>query len=69
MVVSAPGKRFSGDNKITDLLYLCYAHIQYGVDYTNMLQLIKERYKEIVDGLRDGSVTLEQLLAPSGENG
>ena len=51
VVVSAPGKRFSGDNKITDLLYLCYAHIQYGVDYTNMLQLIKERYKEIVDGL------------------
>ena len=27
------------------------------------------RIQEIVDGLRDGSVTLEQLLAPSGENG
>lgn len=51
IVVSAPGKRFSEDNKLTDLLYLCYAHIQYGVDYSNMLQLIKNRYKEIVDGL------------------
>ena len=24
IVVSAPGKRFEGDNKITDLLYLCH---------------------------------------------
>ncbi len=32
IVVSAPGKRFSKDNKITDLLYLFYAHIKYGVD-------------------------------------
>ena len=31
VVVSAPGKRFSADHKITDLLYLCYAHLQYGV--------------------------------------
>ena len=28
VVVSAPGKRFSADHKITDLLYLCYAHLQ-----------------------------------------
>ena len=26
IVVSAPGKRFSADNKITDLLYLLDAH-------------------------------------------
>ena len=25
VIVSAPGKRFSGDHKITDLLYLCAA--------------------------------------------
>ena len=30
VIVSAAGKRFSGDHKLTDLLYLCYAHIQYG---------------------------------------
>ena len=27
VIVSAPGKRFSGDHKITDLLYLCAADI------------------------------------------
>ena len=42
VVVSAPGKRFSKDNKVTDLLYLCYAHIKYGVDYSNVMGLIKE---------------------------
>ena len=51
VVVSAPGKRFSKDNKITDLLYLCYAHIKYGVDYKPMLETIKERYAEIVKDL------------------
>ena len=51
VVVSAPGKRFSKDNKITDLLYLCYAHVKYGVDHTSVLSLIKSRYQEIVDGL------------------
>ena len=33
VVVSAPGKRNSDDNKITDLLYLLHAHIRYGVSY------------------------------------
>ncbi|MBR0481041.1 MAG: aspartate kinase [Firmicutes bacterium] len=51
IVVSAPGKRTSKDNKITDLLYLCYAHIKYGVDYRPMLESIKERYGEIVRNL------------------
>ena len=31
VIVSAPGKRNSDDNKITDLLYLTHAHIRYGV--------------------------------------
>lgn len=51
VVVSAPGKRFSGDNKVTDLLYLCHAHLQYGVDYSAMLDLIKQRFQEIAEGL------------------
>jgi len=51
VVVSAPGKRFSKDNKITDLLYLCYAHVKYGVDHANVLELIKSRYEEIVSSL------------------
>ena len=31
VVVSAAGKRSSGDHKLTDLLYLCHAHLTYGV--------------------------------------
>ena len=47
VVVSAPGKRFDGDHKLTDLLYLCYAHIQYGVDCTGIYELIVNRYLDI----------------------
>ncbi len=47
VVVSAPGKRCRDDNKITDLLYLVHAHIKYGVDYCNILGMIKERFGEI----------------------
>ena len=32
VIVSAAGKRHSKDHKLTDLLYLCHAHITYVVD-------------------------------------
>lgn len=51
VVVSAAGKRFTGDHKITDLLYLCHAHVVYGVSYDTIWQLIQERYQEISDDL------------------
>lgn len=51
VVVSAAGKRFSGDNKITDLLYLCHAHLQYGVSYDSIFDMIRERYCSIRDEL------------------
>ena len=51
VIVSAAGKRFSGDHKITDLLYLCYAHTQYGVDCSNVFDMIRSRYLEIRDEL------------------
>ena len=50
VIVSAPGKRSSDDNKITDLLYLTHAHIRYGVDYFGVLSMIKKRYAEIKKG-------------------
>ena len=28
VIVSAAGKRYSGDHKLTDLLYLCYSHVK-----------------------------------------
>lgn len=51
VVVSAAGKRFTGDHKITDLLYLCHAHVLYGVSYDTIWELIQERYQEISDAL------------------
>ena len=51
VVVSAAGKRYKDDHKITDLLYLCYAHTQYGVDCTGVYDMITSRYLEIRDKL------------------
>jgi aspartate kinase len=51
VVVSAAGKRFSEDNKITDLLLLVNAHIRYGVDCSQLLLTIEERFQEIRDEL------------------
>ncbi len=47
VIVSAAGKRFSGDHKITDLLYLCHAHTQYGVDCSQVFEMIASRYIQI----------------------
>lgn len=47
VVVSAAGKRFSGDNKITDLLLLVNAHVQYGVDCSSLLATIEQRFVDI----------------------
>ena len=52
VVVSAAGKRFKDDHKITDLLYLCHAHTQYGVDCDRIFEMISSRYKEIRDELQ-----------------
>ncbi|MBE7008127.1 MAG: aspartate kinase [Ruminococcaceae bacterium] len=47
VVVSAPGKRFKDDHKITDLLYLCAAHIKYGVACDDIFGMIRGRYSDI----------------------
>ena len=51
VIVSAAGKRDSADHKITDLLYLCHAHIQFGVDCTPVFDMITSRYLEVRDEL------------------
>ena len=51
VVVSAAGKRFKEDHKLTDLLYLCHAHTQYGVDCTPIFDMITSRYLQIRDEL------------------
>ncbi|MDD6412805.1 MAG: aspartate kinase [Blautia sp.] len=52
VVPSAPGKRFDGDTKVTDLLYKCYNIAVKGEDFAAVLQEIKERYYEIIRGLK-----------------
>ena len=51
VVVSAAGKRFKNDHKITDLLYLCHAHLQYGVSCDAVFDMVRSRYLEIRDEL------------------
>ena len=51
VVVSAAGKRSKDDHKITDLLYLCHAHTQYGVDCNPIFERIAQRYMEIRNDL------------------
>ena len=49
VVVSAAGKRFKSDHKVTDLLYLVQAHLKYGVSHEEILSMIESRYVEIRD--------------------
>lgn len=51
IVVSAPGKRFSADRKVTDLLLDCYEKAVRGESFSAELRLIRLRFKEITDGL------------------
>lgn len=52
VIVSAAGKRCKEDHKITDLLYLCYAHLQYGVSCDSVFDMVKSRYIEIRNALQ-----------------
>ncbi len=51
VVVSAPGKRFSEDTKVTDLLITCYEQAVRKQDYTNTLSIIANRFKEMASEL------------------
>lgn len=51
VVPSAPGKRFSDDTKVTDMLYQCYDLAGRGENFKDKLDAIKARYNEIIDGL------------------
>jgi aspartate kinase len=51
IVVSAPGKRYDGDSKITDLLYLCKTHIEHNFPFEQVLQVVCDRFTAVVVGL------------------
>ena len=51
VVPSAPGKRFSADTKVTDMLYACYNLAESDADFDDSLKAISDRYTEIINGL------------------
>ena len=51
VVPSAPGKRFSEDIKITDMLYKCCELAGSGMDFSAEFQIIRDRYNGIISEL------------------
>lgn len=51
VVPSAPGKRFSGDEKVTDMLYACYALAEKNEPFDEVFSKIKDRYNGIISDL------------------
>ncbi len=51
VVPSAPGKRFSGDDKVTDLLYRCYDASCNGEPIGEIFNQIEDRYNQIIKDL------------------
>ncbi len=51
VIPSAPGKRFAKDVKVTDMLYHCYETAMTETDFRGLLEQIKARYNEIIQGL------------------
>ena len=62
VVVSAPGKRDAGDQKITDLLLTCWHLAGQNLDFSQPLGLIRERYAGIARDLG-----IEPVLFPIEE--
>lgn len=61
VIPSAPGKRTPKDTKVTDMLYHCYGQAilanddddceEYQKSFEDLIEKIKERYQEIIEGL------------------
>ncbi len=51
VVPSAPGKRFDGDEKVTDLLYRCYRMVELNQSHEEVFARIADRYLSIVEEL------------------
>jgi aspartate kinase len=62
VVNSAPGKRYSDDQKITDLLYLCHDRVRQGKPFDDIFTIITNRYLEIIHEL-GLSLDLRERLA------
>ena len=62
VVVSAPGKRFSGDEKVTDMLLSCAEMVQKGMSSKDKFEDVKNRYRDIAEGLGLGRDVIDEDL-------
>lgn len=63
VVASAPGKRYSDDIKVTDLLLQAFDQASSGMDYKPTLEAIRNRFQDIIDELEvDMDITKEIAL-------
>ncbi|MCQ2452811.1 MAG: aspartate kinase [Oscillospiraceae bacterium] len=67
VIPSAPGRRFSDDTKVTDMLLGAYAAAAEGKDVTEQLAAIKARYDEIIAGLELKDFNLDADFAEIAE--
>ena len=51
VVASAPGKRYSADVKVTDMLYRCYEMVRARENIDEYYEQIKKRYNDIIADL------------------
>ena len=51
IIPSAPGKRYSRDRKVTDLLYACYENAGEKETFDPLFDRIGKRYREIIGDL------------------
>ena len=61
VVVSAPGKRFDQDTKMTDLLLLCYTHQMNHLPWEQLFQVVCDRFSAISFSLGINSENLNLL--------
>ena len=61
VIVSAPGKGEGEHDKITDLLYLCYQHRKYHVEFDGLFERIEQRYLTIKKELSISIIRLRTI--------
>ena len=59
VVLSAPGKRYEQDTKMTDLLYLCHTHLVNHLPWDQLFQVVCDRFSAIAFTLGISQDTLD----------
>ena len=62
VVVSAPGKRYSGDTKVTDMLYACYREAEEKGSCAEAFAAVRRRFRSIVDELGMDGFDVDAVL-------